>query len=594
MKTIKYKINIGLLVLFFVLFGCDDSQFLREKPDSFYTIENVFKTSDQVQQVVTACYEHVRGIYCTSAPIFFSPMHYYQAGNGTDMFDVPNGRDGSSLNDYSILSPQKDVYYNVFSSFYELINKANTALAAAEMSHIVWESEDSKQQTIIEARFFRAFAYRNLGELYGGVPLVIELSTEPRYDYQRTTRLETYQFAIDEMEACLSLPETTPQAGRLVKAAVQHNLCQLYIDKGVAMEMEGKSANEAYTKALEYANAVIEGGRYQLMTNRFGSRKNENPVYYYATTTDDQTPEHSYQSAGVHMEGNVFWDLFQEGNQDYQDGNTEAIWVAQIDLAVYKQGYGNNCMLHSCNYSPVARDVQGELMGNLEDVGGNGVTAVMPTFYTRDIIYEGKWANDMRNSEAVFRRQFVGNQKDKEYYGKIVPWSVLYKEDASGKKDHQAGTYLFPISCKIATDKYTGLETGDDRSRLFRDDYLIRLSETILLRAEIKWRTGDNNGAANDINMLRERAQCNYKATPADINLDLILDERARELVYEERRWNTLLRMGGTVAVDRIKKYAYWDKARTSLANKTFNLWPIPQSVIDTNKDIKLEQNPGW
>ena len=21
---------------------------------------------------------------------------------------------------------------------------------------------------------------------------------------------------------------------------------------------------------------------------------------------------------------------------------------------------------------------------------------------------------------------------------------------------------------------------------------------------------------------------------------------------------------------------------------------PIPQSVIDTNKDIKLEQNPGW
>ena len=99
--------------------------------------------------------------------------------------------------------------------------------------------------------------------------------------------------------------------------------------------------------------------------------------------------------------------------------------------------------------------------------------------------------------------------------------------------------------------------------------------------------------AANDINLLRERAQCEYKVTASDMSIDLILDERARELVYEESRWNTLLRMGGTVAVDRIKKYSYWDYPRTTL-NKTFNLWPIPQTVIDTNKDVKLEQNPGW
>ncbi|MDR0348814.1 MAG: RagB/SusD family nutrient uptake outer membrane protein [Tannerella sp.] len=593
MKAIRNKINIGLLALSSLLSGCNDDAFLHEEPDTFYTIENIFKSSDQVQQVITSCYEHVRGIYCTSAPIFFSPMHYYQGSNGTDMFDVPNGRDGSSLNDYSILSSQKDVYYNVYSAFYQLINLANTALTAAEMDYILWSSDELKQQTIAEARFFRAFAYRNLGELFGGVPIVTEISTEPRYDYQRTTHLETYQFAIDEMEKCLILPETATQAGKLVKAAVQHNLCQLYIDKGVVLATQGGNATEAYGKALEYADSVIDDGKYQLMTNRFGTRRNENPVYYYATTVEDQTPEHTYESVGVHMEGNVFWDLFQEGNQDYQNGNTEAVWVAQIDLAVYKQGYGNNCMLHSCNYSPVARDVQGELMGNLEDVGGNGVTAVMPTFYTRDIIYDGKWANDMRNSESVFRRTFVGNQKSKEYYGKIVPWDVLHHVE-NGIKDHQAATYLFPISCKIATDKYTGLETGDDRSRLFRDDYLIRLPETILLRAETKWRMGDNGGAAADINMLRNRAQCEYKVSASDVNLDLILDERARELVYEERRWNTLLRMGSTIATDRIKKYAYWDKARTSLANKNFNLWPIPQAVIDTNKDVKLEQNPGW
>lgn len=594
MKTLE-KINIGLVAFsILTVAGCDDAAFLKEEPESSYAIENVFKSSSQVQQAVTSCYEKVRDIFCTSAPMQFSPRHFYMGNNGTDMFDVPNGRDAQSMNDYSKIAADFDIYKQVFNNFYNLVSKANLAITAAE--EVSWDSEDSKVQTLAEAHFFRAYAYMNLGELFGGVPLVKERITTPRYDFKRSTRVETYQFAIDDLENySLALPETHTDAGRLVKGAAQHFLCQLYIDKGVALEEEGKDGTECYTKALEYADAVIDGGTYQLMKNRFGSRQFENPVYYYATNDAMQTPDHTYESAGVHIEGNVFWDLFQEDNQDYQNGNTEAIWVAQMSLSYCQQGYTANRMAHSCNYSPVARDVQGELMGNKEDVGGEGVTAVMPTYYTRDIIYEGKWGDDMRNSEAVFRRTFVGNMPNGQYYGKVVPWDVLHKVQ-NGVKDKQAETFLFPISCKIATDKYSGYIAGLDGnlSYLYRDDYLVRLPETILLRAEVKWRLGNNEGAAKDINMLRERAKCGYMVTASDVNLDLILDERARELVYEEHRWNTLLRLGGTVAVDRIKKYSYWDVARTSLANRNFNLWPIPQSVIDTNKDVILEQNPGW
>lgn len=594
MKTLE-KINIGLVAFsILTVAGCDDAAFLKEEPESSYAIENVFKSSSQVQQAVTSCYEKVRDIFCTSAPMQFSPRHFYMGNNGTDMFDVPNGRDAQSMNDYSKIAADFDIYKQVFNNFYNLVSKANLAITAAE--EVSWDSEDSKAQTLAEAHFFRAYAYMNLGELFGGVPLVKERITTPRYDFKRSTRVETYQFAIDDLENySLALPETHTDAGRLVKGAAQHFLCQLYIDKGVALEEEGKDGTECYTKALEYADAVIDGGTYQLMKNRFGSRQFENPVYYYATNDAMQTPDHTYESAGVHIEGNVFWDLFQEDNQDYQNGNTEAIWVAQMSLSYCQQGYTANRMAHSCNYSPVARDVQGELMGNKEDVGGEGVTAVMPTYYTRDIIYEGKWGDDMRNSEAVFRRTFVGNMPNGQYYGKVVPWDVLHKVQ-NGVKDKQAETFLFPISCKIATDKYSGYIAGLDGnlSYLYRDDYLVRLPETILLRAEVKWRLGNNEGAAKDINMLRERAKCGYMVTASDVNLDLILDERARELVYEEHRWNTLLRLGGTVAVDRIKKYSYWDVARTSLANRNFNLWPIPQSVIDTNKDVILEQNPGW
>lgn len=595
MKTFKYNFSVGILALSTFFFSCNDDAFLTEKPETFYTIENIFTTSSQVRQVVTSCYEQVRYIYAPADVMYFSPVHLYMGNNGTDMFDVPTIRYGQRLNDYGILSSQTDFYYSVYSEFYKLINMANTALAAAELEKLTWNSEQEKAETIAEARFFRAFAYRNLGELFGGVPLVTGMTTEPRYDYVRSTRLETYQFAIDEMEACLKdLPEVSGEAGRLVKAAAQHNLCQLYIDKGVVLSEEGGNAASAYNKAISYANDVIDGGKYSLMTERFGTRVNENPDYYFATTVLEQTPDHLYSKAGYPIEGNVFWDLFQEGNQDYQEGNKEAIWVAQMDYTVYKQESGRSCMVHSANFGPVFRDQGGELVaGSLEDVGGLGCCGVMPTFYTRDIIYDDKWADDMRNSEAVFRRQFLGNIPGSEYYGKLVPWNLLYKEDASGKKNDAATTQLYPISCKIATDKYTGVDEGEDRSRLFRDDYLIRLSETILLRAEAKMRINDNGGAASDINILRNRAKCQYSVTAADVNLDLILDERARELVYEERRWNTLLRMGGTVAVDRIKKYSYWDAPRNTLT-KAFNLWPIPQTVIDTNRDAKLEQNPGW
>ncbi len=213
--------------------------------------------------------------------------------------------------------------------------------------------------------------------------------------------------------------------------------------------------------------------------------------------------------------------------------------------------------------------------------------------YTRDMIYADEYAADLRNSDAVFRRTFLGNTPTSEYYGKPVPWSVLYRDGQDVDAVNTAKTQIFPVSCKIATDKYTGLANGENRSNLFRDEYLIRLAETVLLRAEAKMRAGDNAGAAADINLLRARAQCGYMVTAADVNVELILDERARELVYEETRWNTLLRMGGTIAVDRIKKYSYWDDPRATLT-RNFNLWPIPQTVIDTNKDVIMAQNPGW
>jgi len=568
------KIYRNISLLFLVLAGsaaCEsDMDFLTEKPATFYTIDNAFSTSAQVDQVLVSIYSQLRDLWANPNE---EGWIFVLRGNGTDMYDVPSIRKGNTFNNYGNINPDNGTFYNIYSTWYQLISKANLVIESADLPHISWSSEQEKSYIIAQAKFFRAFAYRNLAELFGNVPIVTEVSKTPQYDFVQSSRSEVYQFAIDELLSIEDdLPETTPIGGRVVRGAAQHTLSQLYLGLGIQLAAEGKGGGQdAYAQSVAYASKVIDGGVFSLMKERFGSRSSEE-------------------------KGNVYWDLFQERNVNYQDGNSESIWAIQIDYAAYRAEDGKSKLPYSRTYGPVFRDgAKDHLTGTLEDVGGRGISQMMPTMYTRDGIYEGKWGADMRNSEIVFKRTFIGNVSTSPYFGQPVPWDEIYNGSSDETTNINNTSLCYPVSCKIATDRYTGLADGENMSNLFRDDYFIRLSETILLRAEAKQRLGDYAGAAADINLLRERAQSDYFVTAADMDdsFNMILDERARELVYEEQRWNTLLRMGGTIAVDRIREYAYWPEAEATL-NFDYNLWPIPQTVIDTNKDVLLEQNPGW
>ncbi len=566
MKNNKYIKNICLFILLFSALNCKkmDDKFLQSTPETFYTTDNIFSTSAQVDQAVVAIYSQLRDIWANPTE---QNWIFVFRGNGTDMFDVPSIRRANTFNNYGTINANSSNFYNAFSAWYQIIAKANLSIYSANLPEISWPTPAEKAYTLAQARFFRAFAYRNLAELFGGVPIITDITKIARYDYKRATRAATYQFAIDELLAIENdLPDNTAVGGRLVKGAAQHNLCELYLALGTQLSIDGNGAGAqaAYAQSIVYGNKVIDGGNYSLMKIRFGSRRTE-------------------------LQGNVYWDLFQENNVNYQDGNRECIWGIQIDYAAYRAEDVRSKLPYSRIYGPVFRNGSpANLGGTLEDVGGRGISQVTPTLYTRDSVYAGNFSNDMRNTDIAFRRIFLGNVATSAYFGIPVPWSVLYNS-----KDNQSLNY--PVSCKIATDKYTGLADGENRSNLFRDDYFIRLPETILLRAEAKQRSGDKAGAAADINLLRDRAICTYKVTAADMddNFNTILDERARELVYEECRWNTLLRMGGSIAVNRIKKYAFWPEAQATLTFN-YNLWPIPQLVIDANKDEKLAQNPGW
>lgn len=595
MKKIISKYKFWVLLLLLGSASCEKNKpFLTETPSTFYTIDNAYSSSAQVDQILVSCYSQIRNLWRNFAWSDYRPEMDYRGSNGTDVADVMSLRIGSAFNNYAVINSLHPTFGYVYNTFYKLIAQANLAIHVSELPQISWASGAEKKYAQAQAKFFRAFAYRNLAELFGGVPIVKEIAATPKYDYKRATRVETYQFAIDDLLAIEEdLPETTSSGGRIVKGAAQHYLCELYLALGTELAAEGNSgeAQTAFTNSISYGNKVIDGGKYNLMTSRFGKRSSESSITFPVYENGILGPVIDT----VQAKTNVYWDLFQEGNVNYQNGNTECLWAVQIDYEAFKSEDRESVLSYSGTYGPVFR-VSPHLIGLLEDAGGYGICETNITMYARDIIYSGVWANDMRNSESVFRRRFKGNVPTSPYFKKIIPWDAFYYGSNNAGSNQNMQSLCYPVSCKIATDKYTGVDQGEFRTAfLFRDDYIIRLPETILLRAEAKQRKGDIAGAAADINLLRARAQCGYKVTAADMDdkFDLILDERARELVYEECRWNTLLRMGGTIAVDRIRKYAFWPQAKATLTFN-YNLWPIPQDVIDTNKDAPMKQNEGW
>ena len=116
-----------------------------------------------------------------------------------------------------------------------------------------------------------------------------------------------------------------------------------------------------------------------------------------------------------------------------------------------------------------------------------------------------------------------------------------------------------------------------------------------LIASEAAWRQGDANAAADYMNVLRSRAaipgkEAQMQVNAADIDLDFILEERARELVGEKHRWYDLKRTG--TLLERVRQY----NLDASPNIKEMHLVrPIPQTQIDrASNPAEFKQNPGY
>lgn len=126
----------------------------------------------------------------------------------------------------------------------------------------------------------------------------------------------------------------------------------------------------------------------------------------------------------------------------------------------------------------------------------------------------------------------------------------------------------------------------------YNNHYKIRLADIILMEAEACAYKGQNDKAAQLVNMIRNRVGLGNIDANGDM-IEKVLHERRLELALEGQRWFDLCRNG------KVEKYmnAVYAKDAGRLAQKRIfdensYLLPIPQSALDQNNN--LEQNPGY
>jgi starch-binding outer membrane protein, SusD/RagB family len=125
---------------------------------------------------------------------------------------------------------------------------------------------------------------------------------------------------------------------------------------------------------------------------------------------------------------------------------------------------------------------------------------------------------------------------------------------------------------------------------------VFRIADAYLMYAEAVLRGGTGGDAATAltyINAIRERAygDASGNITADELNLDFILDERARELYWEGQRRTDLIRFGRFSTSTYVWPWKGGVKDGISV-DKKFDIYPIPSA--DVNANPNLVQNEGY
>lgn len=564
----KIKFSIAIM-LFIVGVGCS-KEFLTEQPLAVIAPDNLYVDKKGFEAGLYGLYNlwrrERRGLDAGGSNDMAITAAMIGVDNAYSLRPAGNAPE-QVFNDFGVrLNSSDGGIKSLWEWLYQTINAANTIIDRSENPAIKW-TDIEKKQIVGEAKLIRAWAYRHLTYLFGDVPLNIKESSGAtiKTDWTRASAaVVRAQMEADLLYAEANLAELPVSEGRASKVVAQHYLAELYLKTG------------DYQKAKDKATLVVNNANYKLITARYGKN--------------------------AALPGTPFTDMFIDGNSNRSQGNTEVLWVVQNeylntggDANIMRRWWVNRYVDNKVGTkTPLTYSI---------DYGGRGLGRFAITQYAIGA-YEPA---DYRGSAFAIRTGYLMNNAASlptnvnanvkptcttigyttgPTGGRVGVDSVTF---AMGCPEPLPNSTTAPLWPSIRKWDWAPADPADiQQSSSYNDQVYLRLAETYLLLAEAQFRLNDLAGAATTINVLRARSKASA-ITAAQVTADFILDERSRELLTEEHRRYSLLRMNKWY--ERTQKYNLYAGKLITLRD---TILPIPQSVIDANLTSKMPQNAGY
>jgi len=634
-----------LLVGGIILLSACSKDFLKPDPLSFYEPGATFNTESGLMSAMAICDRHLKGYWGTGADnhnemlalgteYIFSELMVASATDKRNMLcDVANMLTPTSETVYQNLDRTNSIWY-FWQETYKGIMYANTIIQYVDQV----ESLDEATKNAYKGRayFHRAFRYLALVFQFGDVPLISKVLEVPKQNYRSTKRDAILQMITQDMENAVEwVPDqsTTNLIGMVNKGACRMLLAKCYLALG------------EYTKAKEQTDILIDQSGYALMQDNFGTFNDGGEARTWPITR------------------NVIWDLHRPENKliaanretimgmPNRGTDVESFNQMLTMRVLYPFVFDNRIQTKDGKQALLnirRNDPNYNASYDYMRAFGRGIATFRPTYFQTHSLWSVNGTMDetdlRHNSEVgnwVRMEDYRVNNKASSEFGKPITLynpanGALLCSDTIRRWFDVPHYKLFlddPVNEANITgsDGLRGATNGGNA-----DWYLYRLAEAYLLRAEAKYYMNSSDGTIkDDLNKLRQRAKCS-QLYEGIVTIGDIMNERARELYWEEWRnvelkrvslclarsgkpdeWGNVYSLdnfdkqsgtgsgGGSYWYQRIEHYSMYNKGpiqinATGNSNPNYTMdkknmyWPIPYAAITANNKGQLGQNFGY
>ncbi len=536
------------------------SDFLEIEPLNDIVLDKFWNEENDVENIVAGCYSGMQNRILIERMIVWGELRSDHLIGGTGVQD--------NINIQNILKENitANNVYTSWGEFYDIINRCNTVL---HYSPLVAERDPNYTETELMATRAEVSAIRDLCYFY----LIrtfrdVPYSTQPFLDELQQMAMPATKFdavldsLITDLENVKSyavktypVSKTNYQCGRITQDAIHAMLAEMYLWK------------KDYANSVKYADMVIDAKtqRFQNEIDNAGGNSSSYKMFEgYPLIYDSYTTGNLY--------GNAYGTIFGSG------ASRESI--LELIFADDNTRLAN----HGLSF----------LYGNQKTMPG----IVKPAdFITTDV------------SDASYK-VFCDKYDTRNYEN-------LYKMSAS---QYGVAKYV----CKSGMVSISSTEITSSASPSYPEEYchanwiLYRLTDVMLLKAEalVQMVDGDAKTEANDsllraaydiVSVINKRSNCattympityaNYSTKSQMENL--VFEERARELMFEGKRWYDLvrrsLRDGNTSYLVQQVTRKGSDNAsvvQAKLAKMDAIFWPYNLDELKVNP--YLVQNPAF